>query len=104
MLTAPLSEPIRESKKVLFVNRIQHGHHRLLYDFILQGGDAKRALSAIGFGYEYPSRWFGSVRTGMNFPVQPVYPINESFLIVSPRHAVHSRRRVVAKRMEALHQ
>ena len=55
-----------------------------MHDFVLQGGDAKRALSAIGFGYEYPSAWFGSVRTGMNFLVQSVYPINESFLVVSP--------------------
>src|SRR5450830_1791336 len=54
VLATPLPEPIRESKKVLFINRIQYGDYRLLHDFILQGGDSKRALSAIGFGYEYP--------------------------------------------------
>jgi len=51
VLATPLPEPIRESEKVLFINRIQYGDHRLLHDFILQRGDSKRALSAIGLGY-----------------------------------------------------
>ena len=36
------------------VTAVQHGDYRLVHDFILQRGDSKRALSAIGFGYEYP--------------------------------------------------
>ncbi len=35
-LATPLPEPIGESEKVLLINRIQYGRHRLLHDFILQ--------------------------------------------------------------------
>jgi hypothetical protein len=50
MLAAPRPEPIGEPQKVLFVYLIQDFHHRVLYDFVLQGCDAQWALSSIRFG------------------------------------------------------
>src|SRR3990167_161540 len=46
VLAASRSKPIRESQEVLFIDRIQNGNNRLLYDLVLQRGNAKRALPA----------------------------------------------------------
>ena len=50
MLAASRPKPVRESQKVLFIDRIQNGNDCLLYDLLLQRGNAQRALPAIGFG------------------------------------------------------
>ncbi len=39
MLAAPGSKPIREPQKIFLVNRIEHFHHRMLDDLILQRRD-----------------------------------------------------------------
>ncbi len=42
VLATSRPEPIRESQKVLFIDRIQNGNDRLLYDLILQRGNTPR--------------------------------------------------------------
>lgn len=49
VLATSRPKPIRESQKVLFIDRIQNGNDCLLYDLVLQRGNAQRALPAIGF-------------------------------------------------------
>lgn len=56
MLAASRPKPVRESQKVIFMDRIQNGNERLLYDPVLQRDNAQRALPAIGFGNVDPPR------------------------------------------------
>src|ERR1700676_281547 len=44
-------EPIRDTDEVLFVDRVEDRHHRLLDYFVLQGGDSQRTLPPVGFWY-----------------------------------------------------
>ena len=47
---SPRSEPIREPKKILFVNLIEDRHHCMLDDLVLQRSDPQRTLSSIRLG------------------------------------------------------
>jgi site-specific DNA recombinase len=55
VLAAPRPKPIRESQKVLFVDCIEHRHHCLLHNLVLQRGDPQWPLPAIGFWDVCPS-------------------------------------------------
>ncbi|KMY28612.1 hypothetical protein AA993_22495 [Pseudomonas putida] len=57
VLATSRPKPIRETQKVLFINRIQNGNDCLLYDLVLQRGNAQRTLPAVGFGNVDPPRW-----------------------------------------------
>jgi hypothetical protein len=54
VLAAFRSEPIREPEEVFLVDRVQHCDGRPLDDFVLKGGDRKRALAAIRLRYVLP--------------------------------------------------
>ena len=41
-------EPVRETSEVRLINFIEHGHHGLLNNLVLQGRDAQGALPPIG--------------------------------------------------------
>ncbi len=104
MLSTSSAESIRETKEILFVDRAQDRSYRLLHDLVLQGGNAEWALSTISFGNEHPPRRLHTIAAGMNFPVQTVDPLVEDQLVLSPRHAVHTCRRVSLEQIETLHQ
>jgi len=76
----------------------------LLYDLVLQGGNAQRALPAIGFGNVDPPRWRCPIGSTVEPCVQIAYPLEKTFLIFSPRHAVHVHRCIAAQGIEALRQ
>ena len=46
MLRAPRPKPVRETKKVLLVDGVQHLDHRPLEDLVLQRGDPERPQAA----------------------------------------------------------
>src|SRR3954462_520938 len=54
MLAAPGPEPIREPKKVLLVDRIQHLRHGTLDDLVLERRDGERALTTVRLRYIPP--------------------------------------------------
>src|ERR1700693_4452176 len=104
MLATPTPKSVRESKEVLLVDRAQHGDDRLLHDLVLQRGDAQRALPAIPLRDVHPTGRLGTISTGVYLPMQHVHPLGKDSLILSPRHSVHSRRRVVLESVITLHQ
>ncbi|MNE51630.1 hypothetical protein D3C80_1462660 [compost metagenome] len=104
MLAASRPKPVRESQKVLFIDRIQNGNDCLLYDLVLQRGNAQRTLPAIGFGNVDPSRWRCPIGSTVEPCVQIGYPLEKTFLVFPPRHAVHAYRCIAAQGIETLRQ
>ncbi|MNF85964.1 hypothetical protein D3C84_683840 [compost metagenome] len=104
VLATSRPKPIRESQKVLFIDRIQNGNDCLLYDLVLQRGNAQRALPAIGFGNVDPPRWRCSIGSTVEPCVQISYPLEKTFLVFPPRHAVHAYRCIAAQGIETLRQ
>ena len=70
MLAASRSKTIREAQKVLLINRVEDGDHRLLDNLILQGRDPQRALSPVAFRDVRPPTGPSSKRPTMHPAVQ----------------------------------
>ncbi len=70
MLAASRSKAIREAQKVLLINRVEDGDHRLLDDLVLQGRDPQRALSPVAFRDVRPPTRPCSKRPAMHPAVQ----------------------------------
>ena len=89
MLAAARSEAIREAKKILLVNLVEDGSHRLLDDLVLQRSDSQRALPPVRFLDIYPSRGFHLIRPTVYTAVQ----VDESTLqprrILLPPDTIH---------------
>lgn len=54
MLTASGTETVRETQKVLLVDRVEHFHRRPLDYLVLQRGDADGTFAPVRFGYVNP--------------------------------------------------
>jgi len=91
MLAAPRPEPVREPQKVLFVNLVEDRHYGLLDDLVLQGCDAQRTLSSIGFRDVGSLGRLRPIRPLMDSTVQVCQFLLQVRLILSPRQPVHSR-------------
>lgn len=104
MLTAAWSKPIRESNKVFLIDRIQNANNRLLYDLVLQRSNTQRALPAIGFGDVDRPRWRCPKSSFVKYSVQLGHTLEKTFLIFSPRHAVHAHRSIATQGIETLRQ
>src|SRR3954454_2165055 len=91
MLATPRSEPVRETPKVLLIDLLKNGSHRLLNDFVLQGGHPERALPPIGLRNVHFPRRLRSVRAAVNPAVQVNKPTLQSSFILLPSDAVHAR-------------
>src|SRR5262249_10538357 len=95
VLAALGPEPIREAEEVLLVNRIQHRGGRPLDDFVFEGGNRDRTLSAVGFWYVLSTARQCPVRSSLD-PVVQVFDIAiEVCPVVLPRQAVYPGRRVL---------
>jgi hypothetical protein len=55
MRTPPRPKPIRETEKVLLVDRAQHLDHRPLDDLVLQRSDPERPQPPVRLRYEHPA-------------------------------------------------
>ncbi|QHD06949.1 hypothetical protein PspR76_14965 [Pseudomonas sp. R76] len=97
VLTAARSKPIREPKKVFLIDRIQNSDNCLLYDLVLQRSNTQRALPTISFGNIDPPRWRCPEGSFVKSSVQLGHALEKTFLIVSPRHAVHAHRSIAAQ-------
>jgi len=91
MLAASRSKAIRETQKVLLIDRIEDGDYGLLDDLILQRRDPQRALVPVAFRDVRPSRGPSSIRPAVDPAVQVSEATLQPGLILLPRHAVHSR-------------
>jgi hypothetical protein len=69
VLATALTEPVRKTEKVFFVNGVQHLGHGALDDLVLQRGDPQRPLAAAGLWYERSTRRLRSIRSSVNSPV-----------------------------------
>src|SRR5437879_9001699 len=92
MLAAPWSEPVRETKKVRFIDGIQHLDRRTLDDFVFQCRNSERSLPPVGLRDKYPTHRLRSIRSSLQ-PFGQILEIPLQFLpIVPPRFPVHARR------------
>src|SRR6266404_4148785 len=92
MLAAPWSEPVRETKKIRFIDSVQHLDRRALDDFVFQRRNSERSLPPVGLRDKHPTHRLRSIRSSL----QPFGKILEASLqrlaVVPPRLPVHARR------------
>jgi hypothetical protein len=90
-------EPVRESKKVFLVDRVQHRDSRSLDNLVFEGGDREWALSAVRFRYVPSLARQCPVRSPLDPSVQILEIALEVFLVVLPCQPVYAGRRVPSK-------
>ena len=100
MRTAPRTKPVAEAPKVHLVYLIQDGHHGLLNNFVLQRRDADRTLPSVRLRDVDPPRCLRPVRSPVNPVLQIGEPTFQTFLVLLPPNAVHSRRRALLQRVK----
>src|ERR1700751_6474887 len=93
MWAATGPESVREAFEVGLVNLVEHRHHSLLDDLVLQCCDAQGALPPIGLRYVDSSQRLCPIRSTMYSTVQIVESIFQSDFIFLPFRAIDSRRR-----------
>ena len=101
MLAAPGPESIGEAQEIDLVDLVEHPHHGLLDDLVLQGRDAQRSLSSVGLRDEDATRRLRPVGALMDPSMEIAEPIFEADVVLLPRDAVNSRGRFVLEREEA---
>ena len=101
VLAAPGPESIGEAQEVDFVDLVEHPHHGLLDDLVLQGRDAQRSLSSVGLRDEDATRRLRPVGALMDPAMEIAEPIFEVDVVLLPGYAVDSRGRFVFEREEA---
>src|SRR6266404_172024 len=94
MVAAPWSEPVRKSKKVGFIDSVQHLDRRALDNFVFQRRYSERSLPPVGLRDKHSTHRLRSVCS----PLQPFGKVLEivfQFLpVVPPRLPVHARRSI----------
>src|SRR5438552_4800739 len=65
MLAAPWSEPVRKSKKIRFVDGVQHLDRRTLDDLVFQRRDSERSLPPVGLRDKHSTHRLRSVRSSL---------------------------------------
>src|SRR6266404_6048134 len=92
MLAAPWSEPVRKSKKIRFVDSVQHLDRRTLDDLVFQRRDSERSLPPVGLRDKHSTHRLRSVRSSLQ-PFGKVLEIPlQFFSVMPPRLPVHTRR------------
>src|SRR6266478_839013 len=92
MLASPWSEPVRKSKKVGFVDSVQHLDRRSLDDLVFQRRDSERSLPPVGLRDIHSTHRLRSVRSSLQ-PFGKVLEIPLPFFsVMPPRLPVHARR------------
>jgi hypothetical protein len=90
------------TEKVSLVNRIQHFDHRALDDLVFQRGNPQRTLFAVRLWYVLPPNGQCPIRSALYLRMQTLEVFFQSCLVVPPRQAVHSGRRIAFERKERL--
>jgi hypothetical protein len=87
------SKSVREAKKVLLVDRIQHLNDSVLDDLVLQHGHPQRASPTV-FRYEHSTHGSCSVRASLEPQRQVLKVVLQALSVVLPRLTIHTCRRV----------
>src|SRR5882762_9804867 len=85
MLASPRPEPIRESKKIRFVDSVQHFDRRALDDVVFQRRNSERSLPPIGLGDVHPTHWLRSLRSSLQPMGEVLEIVLEGLAVVPPR-------------------
>ena len=97
MCAAPRPESVRAIHKVLLVHRLQHHQRRALQDFVLQRWNANRAcLARPRLLQMHPAHRRRSIPPGLEPFEQPRQVRLQFGLVLRRRHAIDTRRRVLA--------
>jgi hypothetical protein len=92
MLASPWPEPVRKSKKVSFVDSVQHLDRRALDDFVFQRRDSERSLPPVGLRDKHSTHRLRSVRSSLQ-PCGKILEVSlQRLAVVPPRLPVHARR------------
>src|SRR5438876_7408847 len=98
MLASPWPEPVRKSKKVGFVDSVQHLDRRTLDDFVFQRRYSERSLPPVGLRDIHSTHRLRSVRSSLQ-PFGEILEVSLQLLaIVPPRLPVHARRGFLLQR------
>src|SRR6266699_1241880 len=98
MLASPWPEPVRKSKKVGFIDSVQHLDRRTLDDFVFQRRYSERSLPPVGLRDIHSTHRLGSVRSAFQ-PFGEILEVSLQLLaIVPPRLPVHARRGFLLQR------
>src|SRR5438094_7928848 len=90
MLASPWPEPVRKSKKVGFVDSVQHLDRRTLDDFVFQRRDSERSLPPVGLGDKHSTHRLRSVRSSLQ-PFGKILEVSlQRLAVVPPRLPVHT--------------
>src|SRR2546427_5113670 len=92
MLASPWSEPIRKTKKIRFIDSVQHLDRRALDDFVFQRSHSERSLPPVGLRDKHSTHRLRSIRPSLQ-PFGKILEIPLQLLtVVPPRLSVHARR------------
>src|SRR5882672_8282991 len=97
MLASPWPEPVRKSKKVGFVDSVQHLDRRTLDDFVFQRRYSERSSPPVGLGDIHSTHRLRSVRSSLQ-PFGEILEVSLQLLPVVPRLPVHARRGFLLQR------
>jgi len=104
VLAAPRPETIGEPQKVLFVYLVEDRHYGLLNDLVLQGCYTQGTLSPIGFRDVGSLGRSRSICSLMDSAMQVRQLLIQARLVLFPRRAIYSGRRVPLQSVEAVPQ
>jgi len=104
MRAATRPEAVREAQEVDLVDLVEHRHHGLLDDLVLQGRDAQRSHPPVGLRDEDTPGRQRPIGSRVDPPVQVHETIFEVGFVPLPRHPVDTRSRPALEREETLEQ
>ena len=85
VLAASGSESIGEAQEIDFVDLVEHPHHGLLDDLVLQSRDAQRPLPSVGLRDEAATRRLRPVGALVDPAMEIAEPIFEVGVVLLPR-------------------
>jgi hypothetical protein len=91
VLAVPRSKSVRNPEKVILVDRVQHCENRFLDNFVFEGGNRDRPLSAVRLRYVLSPAWQRPISSPLDLRMQTLELALEVCLVVLPRQPVHNR-------------
>src|SRR4029453_12308249 len=98
--TASTPKAKRALREVLLIDSFQHFGQRALDDLILDTSDSDRPPRAWSFGDVHPSDRLMAVPTRLQLLLQGLEVAPQALLVLLPRDAVHTYRRILANAMK----
>jgi hypothetical protein len=100
VLAASRSKSTRNPEKVILIDRVQHREGRFLDNFVFEGGNRDRSLSAVRLRYVLPPAWQRPISSPLDLRMQTLKLALKVCLVVPPRQPVHTGRSVTLECVE----